>query len=67
MREVEQDLIRESSKTTQRRVQNRAEETKAYETSLEDKAQAKIWSSYNPSEVELNSDRREQNSLEKKN
>ena len=36
MKEVEQDLIRESSKLAQRRVWNRVEETKAYETSLED-------------------------------
>ena len=38
MREVEQDLIRESSKIAQRRAQNRAEETKVYEASSEDEA-----------------------------
>ena len=45
MREVEQDLIRESSKIAQRRAWNRAEETKAYEMSSDNEAQAKTWSS----------------------
>ena len=67
MREAEQDLIRESSKIAQRRAWNRAEETKAYEISSENKIQAKTWSSYDSSEVESNNDRREQNSSEKRN
>ena len=67
MREVEQDLIRESSKITQRRAQNRTEETKDYEISSEDKVQAKTQSTYDLSEVESNSNRREQNSSEKRN
>src|SRR5207253_5528414 len=57
----------ESFKITQRRAWNRAEETKAYEISSENEAQAKTWSSYDYSEVESNNDRREQNSLEKRN
>ena len=67
MKEVEQNPIRESSKLTQRRVWNRAKETKAYKTSLEDEVQAKILSSYDSLEAESNSDRREQNSSRKRN